>query len=56
MVFIHLVTLRQALNTILDYDDQEVVIKEEEKPLVEHNAQMLYGLIHARFIMTSKGM
>jgi len=46
----------QALNTILDYDDQEVTIKEEEKPLVEHNAQMLYGLIHARFILTSKRM
>lgn len=46
----------QALNTILDYDDQDSYIKEEEKPSVEAAAQMLYGLIHARFILTSRGM
>lgn len=46
----------QALNVILDYDDQDDFVAEEEKPLVEQSAQRLYGLIHARFILTSRGM
>jgi casein kinase II subunit beta len=45
-----------ALNTILDFDDQEDQLPEDQAPLVETAAQMLYGLIHARFILTSRGM
>lgn len=45
-----------ALNMILDFDDQEEQLPEDQHPLVETAAQMLYGLIHSRFIMTSRGM
>jgi len=46
-----------ALNMILDFDDQDDHrLPEHQKPLVETAAQMLYGLIHARFILTSRGM
>mmetsp|Transcript_112860 Transcript_112860/g.298079 ORF Transcript_112860/g.298079 Transcript_112860/m.298079 type:complete len:261 (+) Transcript_112860:117-899(+) len=45
-----------ALNMILDFDDQDDGLPEDQQPLVETAAQMLYGLIHARFIMTSRGM
>merc|ERR1712226_1328287 len=45
-----------ALNMILDFDDQDDQLPEDQQPLVETVAQMLYGLIHARFILTSRGM
>mmetsp|Transcript_73999 Transcript_73999/g.198690 ORF Transcript_73999/g.198690 Transcript_73999/m.198690 type:complete len:268 (-) Transcript_73999:203-1006(-) len=45
-----------ALSMILDFDDQDDHLPEDQQPLVETAAQMLYGLIHARFIMTSRGM
>mmetsp|Transcript_59279 Transcript_59279/g.133521 ORF Transcript_59279/g.133521 Transcript_59279/m.133521 type:complete len:260 (+) Transcript_59279:65-844(+) len=45
-----------ALNMILDFDDKDDQLPEEQQPLVETAAQMLYGLIHARFILTSRGM
>lgn len=48
----------QALNMILDFDEQDVDdrVPEDQHPLVETAAQMLYGLIHARFILTTRGM
>lgn len=45
-----------AMSMILDFDDQDDNLPEDQQPLVETAAQMLYGLIHARFIMTSRGM
>lgn len=45
-----------ALNMILDFDDKDDQLPEDQQPLVETAAQMLYGLIHARFILTSRGM
>lgn len=47
---------REALNVILDYDEQNDDKSESQSPLVEQAAQYLYGLIHARFILTSRGM
>mmetsp|Transcript_64065 Transcript_64065/g.134694 ORF Transcript_64065/g.134694 Transcript_64065/m.134694 type:complete len:324 (+) Transcript_64065:294-1265(+) len=45
-----------ALNMILDFEDQDDHLPEDQQPLVETAAQMLYGLIHARFILTGRGM
>eukprot|EP00930_Biecheleria_cincta_P082847 TRINITY_DN72498_c0_g1_i1.p1 TRINITY_DN72498_c0_g1~~TRINITY_DN72498_c0_g1_i1.p1 ORF type:complete len:260 (-),score=43.95 TRINITY_DN72498_c0_g1_i1:100-879(-) len=48
---------KEALNMILDFDDQDDHrLPDNHEPLVETAAQMLYGLIHARFILTSRGM
>jgi len=47
---------RDALNMILDYDENNDSDRESEKPLVDQAAQCLYGLIHARFILTVRGM
>ncbi|CEM05420.1 unnamed protein product [Vitrella brassicaformis CCMP3155] len=60
----------QALNTILDAEDdtsaqeQDADIMgrggagaiEDRQAIIENSAQVLYGLIHARFIITSRGM
>lgn len=46
-----------ALDVILDMespDDQQLT--EEQQEVVESAAEMLYGLIHARFILTSRGL
>ena len=60
------------MNIILDLEDDEedsesheylalncVSVKDvnpEHLPLLEATAQLLYGMIHARFILTNKGM
>ncbi|GER43226.1 casein kinase II subunit beta [Striga asiatica] len=46
-----------ALDLILDVESSHGdMFTEEQNELVESAAEMLYGLIHVRFILTSKGM
>jgi len=45
-----------ALNMILDFDDPNDELPEVLQALVGSAAQRLYGLIHARFIITNRGM
>ncbi|KAF0930117.1 hypothetical protein E2562_030290 [Oryza meyeriana var. granulata] len=46
-----------ALDLILDIESSNGdVFTEEQNELIESSAEMLYGLIHARYISTSKGL
>lgn len=46
-----------ALDLILDVESSHSdIFTEEQNELVESAAEMLYGLIHVRYILTSKGM
>ena len=47
-----------ALDMLLDLDTDENTadLTEEEKEMVDTSAEKLYGLIHARFIVTSHGL
>ena len=46
-----------ALDLILDADSpNNEVLSEEQHEVVETAAEMLYGLIHVRYILTSRGM
>lgn len=45
-----------AADTILDVDIPDGELDERQQELVEVSAEMLYGLIHARFILTGRGM
>lgn len=46
---------REALDMILDFEPENR-ISVNDLPLVQHSAELLYGLIHSRYILTKQGL
>ena len=45
----------RALDMVLDVESN-VPVSEAQQEQIENDAEMLYGLIHARFIVTTRGL
>lgn len=44
-----------ALDTILDRDS-DIQVSDQQAQMIQHSAEILYGLIHARYIITARGL
>ncbi|KAK9479120.1 casein kinase II regulatory subunit-domain-containing protein [Lipomyces japonicus] len=48
---------REALDMILDYDpDPDDASRLPNMPIIENSAELLYGLVHARFLLSRSGL
>ena len=45
-----------ALDVMLDVDISQENLSEDQRDVIDTAAEVLYGLIHARFILTARGM
>lgn len=45
-----------ALDVILDVESNEDHLTEEQQEMIEREAEGLYGLIHARYLLTKRGL
>ncbi|KAK9456019.1 casein kinase II regulatory subunit-domain-containing protein [Dipodascopsis uninucleata] len=47
---------KEALDMILDFDPDPESARLPNMPVIENSAEQLYGLIHARFLLTRQGL
>ena len=45
-----------ALDLILDLEARDDMLSDDQQEILENDAETLFGLIHARYILTSKGL
>lgn len=45
-----------ALDLILDIESRDDILSDDQQEMLENDAETLFGLIHARFILTNRGL